>query len=359
MKRSPGLATGASCSPTEPADAPSMRRGEGRPEAGGMKAPGAGARRARMGVLPAALAFALVCAPPAAAQTAVPGTAAGPPAFATEAFVRGLEARIEELERRLGASALLDLVARVDRLAKEIQVLRDRTEIDAHTLDGLRNRQQDLYAELDRLAQRVAPPVPEMAEARAGASDPPAGTGAGSATAGVAAAAPGPGERGEAGDRRAAAPEREPPGAAGSGDEASGAASEPEGEPAPDPVEEQERYRIAFDLLSEGRFEDAATAFAEFLAAFPASRRRDDARFWTGECLYALRRFEPALDEFRRLVEDHPDSSRVPGAKLKIGFILHELGRSEEAAKELRALVEAAPDTSEAKLARDRLERLR
>ena len=359
MKRSPGLATGVSCSPTEPADAPSLRRGEGRPEAGGMKAPGAGARRVRTGLLPAALAFALACASPAAAQTAVSGPAVGPPAFATEAFVRGLEARIEELERRLGASALLDLVARVDRLAKEIQVLRDRTEIDAHTLDGLRDRQQDLYAELDRLAQRVALPVPEMAEAQAGASDPPAetdtGTGAGSATG--AAAAPGPRERRESG--AAAAPEREPPGAAGSGDEDPGTAPEPEGEPAPDPVEEQERYRIAFDLLSEGRFEDAATAFAGFLDAFPASRRRDDARFWTGECLYALRRFEPALDEFRRLVEDHPDSSRVPGARLKIGFILHELGRSEEAAEELRALVEAAPDTSEAKLARDRLERLR
>lgn len=321
-----------------------------------MKAPGAGTRLAGTGRLPAALAFALVCASPAAAQTAVPGTAAGPPAFATEAFVRGLEARIEELERRLGASALLDLVARVDRLAKEIQVLRDRTEIDAHTLDGLRNRQQDLYAELDRLAQRVAAPVPETAEAEAGASDPPAGTGAGSPTA-AAVAAPGPGAREESG--APAAPDREPPGAAEPGDEASGTAPESEGEPAVDPVEEQDRYQRAFDLLSEGRFEDAATAFAGFLDAFPASRRRDDARFWTGECLYALGRFEPALIEFRKLVEDHPDSSRIPGARLKIGFILHELGRPEEAAEALRALVEAAPDTSEAKLARDRLERLR
>ena len=58
------------------------------------------------------------------------------------------------------------------------------------------------------------------------------------------------------------------------------------------------------------------------------------------------------------LVEEHPDSSRIPGARLKIGFILHELGRTGEATEELKALVESAPDTSEAKLARDRLERL-
>ena len=320
-----------------------------------MKAPGAGAVSA--GLLPGALALALVSASPAGAQTgARTGAPAGggpPAAVVGESSVRALEARIEELERRLGASALLDLVARVDRLAKEIQVLRDRTEIDAHTIEGLRSRQQDLYAELDRLAQRIAGPASEAAGGRPGTAGPP-DDGSGSAAVG----SPGPREPGEAGESAAAAPEREPPAAAGSGDEASGTAPEPAGETATDPVEEQDRYQLAFDLLSEGRFESAATAFTEFLDAFPASRYRDNARFWKGECLYALRRFEPALGEFRRLVEDHPDSSRVPSAKLKIGFILHEIGRPGEAAEELRALVESAPGTSEAKLARDRLERL-
>ena len=321
-----------------------------------MMAPGTGNRPGRTDLLPAALALALalVCASPAGAQTrtAAPAAPGGQPAIAAETSVRVLEARIEELERRLGASALLDLVARVDRLAKEIQVLRDLAEVDARALEGLRTRQQDLYAELDRLAQRVAQPAPEVAGARpeaAGASGPPAEPGAGS---------PGQQGPGEAGENGAATPEREPSGAGESGGEVSGTAPEPEGEPAYDPVEEQERYQLAFDLLSEGRFERAAAAFAEFLADFPESRYRDTARFWKGECLYALRRFEPALGEFRMLVEEHPDSSRIPGARLKIGFILHELGRTGEAAEELKALVESAPDTSEAKLARDRLERL-
>ena len=319
-----------------------------------MMDPGTGNRPGRTDLLPAALALALVCASPAGAQTrtAAPAAPGGQPAVAAETSVRVLEARIEELERRLGASALLDLAARVDRLAKEIQVLRDLAEVDARALEGLRTRQQDLYAELDRLAQRVAQPAPEVAGARpeaAGASGPSAEPGAGS---------PGQQGPGEAGENGAAAPERGPPGAGESGGEVSGIAPEPEGEPTYDPVEEQERYQLAFDLLSEGRFERAAAAFAEFLADFPESRYRDTARFWKGECLYALRRFEPALGEFRMLVEEHPDSSRIPGARLKIGFILHELGRTGEAAEELKALVESAPDTSEAKLARDRLERL-
>ena len=267
---------------------------------------------------------------PAAAQTG-----AGP---ATERSVRALADRIEGLERRLGTSALIDLMTRIDRLVQETQQLRDRIEVQGHLLDDLRGRQQDLYAELDRLSRRAAVPASAPADvaerAPAAASGPRAGTGSTAAPSSP---------RDEVSSEDSTGPGR---GEAGSG------------APRYDPVEETSRYQLAFDLLSEGHFEQAAAAFADFRADFPDSRYRDDAWFWEGECLYALRRFGPALEEFQALVEHYPDSSRVPGAQLKIGFILHELGRSEEAAAVLEALVEAVPDSSEAKLARGRLERL-
>ena len=314
-----------------------------------------GARTCRpvfTGPIPAVLALLLAVAPSAGAQTTAPAAPGGASAFAAESSVRELKTRIEELERRLGSSALFDLVARVGRLEKEIKELRDRAEVDARTIEALKGRQQDLYAELDRLAHRLAQPAPEVAgapaEAGAAPSAPAPEPAAGPAAADAGAGTPGEGTA-EPGESRPAATD----------DAAAG-----DSEPAPagaspyDPVEEQAQYQLAFDLLSEGRFERAANAFTEFLDAFPESRYRDTARFWKGECLYALRRFEPALEEFRALVESHPDSPRIPGARLKIGFILHELGRTEEAAEELQALVEAAPESSEAKLARDRLERL-
>ena len=316
-----------------------------------MNSPGGGdwpSRPVIAGPIPilVALAFLVAFAPSAGAQTAASGDQ---PAFATESSVRELQTRIEELERRLGASALLELAARVDRLTKEVQELRDRTEVQARAIKALQGRQQDLYAELDRLAQRLVRPAPEVVGT-------PPDTGAAPS---VPAAEPGA-------DAAAASPEEEPgegesgeTGPAVPDDAASGDPEPASGSPSPyDPVEEQAQYQLAFDLLSEGRFERAANAFTDFLADFPESRYRDNARFWKGECLYALRRFESALEEFRSLVVNHPDSPRTPGARLKIGFILHELGRSEAAAQELRALVEAAPDSSEAKLARDRLERL-
>lgn len=301
------------------------------------------------------LALALL-ALPAAAQT---GTGQARPAAGSapvsEPSMRELAERIEGLERRLGTSALIGLVTRLDRLAREIQQLRDRIEVQGHVLDDLRDRQQDLYAELDRMSRRVAPPAPVPGDvagrAPAAESASRAGTGplpdpASLGEGGASEEEAGPASEPGGGDAEPGAPPADPPGSAG------GAAGY-------DPVEEQSRYQLAFDLLSEGYFEQAAAAFAEFRADFPDSRYRDDAWFWQGECLYALRRFGPALLEFQALADNHADSPRAPGARLKIGFILHELGRSEEAAEVLEALVEAVPDSSEAKLARDRLERLK
>ena len=294
------------------------------------------------------LVSALIAAPPAVAQNRTP---AATPSPASEGSVQDLAARVRALERHLGASALLDLVTRLDRLAKEIQQLRDHIEVQGHEIEALKGRQRDLYAELDRLSRRIA--VPQAVGSASPGRESAPGPGTGQTAAGTGSSAARESSTAEVRTGGAATDERADAATTGGSSGPSGGQASPY-----DPVEEQSRYQLAFDLLSEGSFERAAGAFAEFQAAFPDSRYRDNARFWQGECLYALRKFEPALGQFRGLVENHPDSPRVPGAKLKIGFILHELGRTAEAAEVLRVLVETAPDSSEAKLARDRLARL-
>ena len=292
------------------------------------------------------------------AQSETPADGAGQAAAAVDAAVRGLESRIVELERRLASSALLDLMSRLDRVTKEVLELRDLVEVQARSLDGLQRRQQDLYSELDRLSQRVARPAPEVAGAARDPGSAPAGAEA-AALSETAGSASSEGRETPGTDATVASTAAATTSVAESGSGSAGTpAASAETPSAYDPVEEQAQYQRAFDLLSEGRFERAAAAFSDFLVAFPKSRYRDNARFWKGECLYALRQFEPALEEFRALAEDHPESPRIPGTQLKIGFILHELGRTSEAADVLRSLVESAPESSEAKLARDRLERL-
>ena len=126
-----------------------------------------------------------------------------------------------------------------------------------------------------------------------------------------------------------------------------------------DPFAEQQAYQTAFDLLKSGRYEDAAGAFMQFIADFPAGSYADNARYWLGETYYITRRFEPALQEFERLVSMHPDSSKLTHALLKIGYAHDELGNEAEAERVLGDLIARYPQSAAAGLARKRLVSIR
>ena len=126
-----------------------------------------------------------------------------------------------------------------------------------------------------------------------------------------------------------------------------------------DPFAEQQAYQSAFDLLKSGHYEDAAAAFTQFIAEFPAGSYADNARYWLGETYYITRRFEPALQEFQRLVSTYPDSQKLTHALLKIGYVHDELGNKAEAERVLGDLIERYPQSAAAGLARNRLASIR
>jgi len=142
--------------------------------------------------------------------------------------------------------------------------------------------------------------------------------------------------------------------AGSSGTSASGSAGEPT-----DPVAEQKAYKDAFGLLKSGRYEDAATAFQDFLTAYGQGEFADNAQYWLGETFYVTRQFDLALAEFQTLVMQHPKSQKLTHAMLKIGYIHDELGQPAEARQALGQLIERFPKTTAAGLAKKRLQRLR
>ena len=125
-----------------------------------------------------------------------------------------------------------------------------------------------------------------------------------------------------------------------------------------DPVKEQAAYQRAFDLLKEGRYEQAAKGFQAFLAEYPTGHYADNAQYWLGEAYYVTRQFQPALTEFRKLKENHPASSKLTHAMLKIGYIHDEMGNVDKARKALNELVTNHPNTTAARLASERLRRM-
>jgi tol-pal system protein YbgF len=238
-----------------------------------------------------------------------------------------LDARVARLEQQLESQALVDMALRLDRLEQEVQTLRGQMEEQAHAIAELRQRQRDLYLDVDRRLLRLEREGGGQAP-QAAVTPPPA------APAPTAALPGGP---------VAAAP----------------AAVEPA--PVNTANAEQERiaYQQAFDLLRELRYEQAITAFRAFLKEYPDGRYGHIAQYWIGEANYAQRNFQQAVADYRELIKRYPKSPKLVEAMLKIGYGQYELGDKAEARRILTELARSHPDTTEAGQANAFLQKMR
>jgi tol-pal system protein YbgF len=117
-------------------------------------------------------------------------------------------------------------------------------------------------------------------------------------------------------------------------------------------------YKKAFDLMKEGKYAEAGTAFTAFLAAYPQSSMRDNAQYWLGESRYVGKDFNGALREFRTLVDKYPESGKLQDAWLKIGYCQYELKNWKDARDALKRAVDLGADTQAGKYAQERLKKM-
>jgi tol-pal system protein YbgF len=226
-----------------------------------------------------------------------------------------LEARLAKVESTLNSDSMVQLVNRIQSQQEEMRALRGEIETARNDIEGLRGQQRDRYLNLDgRLSALERGGAPSFSGAGEGAS-----TAAG-AVGGAAAGAVG--------------------GAAASGSDG-------------------ELYDASFELLKDGRYDEAARGFRQLLETWPQSSYAGNSQYWIAETLYVQRDFAKALPEFTRVVDSYPRSSKVGDALLKVGFCQYELGRWQEARVALERVVERYPESSAARLASERLDRMR
>ncbi len=226
-----------------------------------------------------------------------------------------MDDRLRKVERLADNQSLVELAGQIADIQREIREIRGDVETLRYETEGAATRQRDQYLDIDRRLQTLegtAPPV----TARAGA-------GAGSA-AGAAAVATGP---------AAAAP-------------ASGGAAE------------RASYQAAFDLLKEGRYEQARAGFEKFLAEYPGSELAGHSQYWLGETYYVTQKYDEALAAFQKAVSQYPQSRKLPDALLKVGYCRYELGQYAEARAALNTVMERFPESTAARLAGQRLDRM-
>ncbi len=238
--------------------------------------------------------------------------------------------------------AMLELFQRMDELSEEASQLRGMLEQQDHDLAGIKKRQRELYLDIDRRLREL-----EMTSSRAPAPAVP--------IAPVTTTEP-------AANTPVAAPSVSQPSTA--------AVSNTPSVPRPATIQggtnrnttpvsdERAAYQKAFDMLKEGRYKMANTAFKDFIDQYPESSYAGNSQYWLGESNYVMRQFEQAVIEFTAVLKKYPSSNKIPDAMLKLGYTYYELGRFAEARKMLEQLRKQNSNSTAARLAGKRLERM-
>ncbi|MBS1270599.1 MAG: Cell division coordinator CpoB [Gammaproteobacteria bacterium] len=258
----------------------------------------------------------------------------------------------------------------VQELWREVAVLRDAIEVQRNEIKKLRERQRQLYGDLDhRLRQseeqtsygQGQQESSDQAQNDAQGQQPAYGQQAQGASQAAQQA------YGQQGDtqgqqqtsqqsqssgqgQQQAAYDRQSPGTTqqGSNQQISVAS-----------VGEQAAYDNAFELLKQSRYNDAIIDFRSMITRFPNGALVDDAQYWIGEAYYVTRDFESAGGAFDTVVNQYPDSQRVPEALLKLGYVQYELGQMPQARQTLNQVISQYPGSRVAISAETRLSKIR
>lgn len=221
-----------------------------------------------------------------------------------------LEQRVEHLERIVQGQGLSELLLQVEQLQADVRRFQGEIEGLQHEIDSLKDKQRELYSDLDRRLQDL------------GSSD---GALLPSSTEGVS----------KDGDTEASS-----------------------AEPA-DADPDTQAYQTALGTLKKGQYKEAATAFSLFLQEYPDSSYRDNAQYWLGETYYMLHDFSAAVEAFQSLINRYPESPKIPGAMLKQGLSYYELEQWEQAKAKFHEVLTHYPDSTASHMAEEYLEKMK
>jgi len=117
-------------------------------------------------------------------------------------------------------------------------------------------------------------------------------------------------------------------------------------------------YQAAFNLLKEGRYDEAAAAFSAFLAGHRDHELASNAQYWLGEVYYVKRDYPAALSAFEGVLTGFPGARKSPDALLKAGYCHYELSHFDLARMALARVTKDYPESSAAVEAAERLKRM-
>jgi len=254
-------------------------------------------------------------------------TALSASTFAESAL--SLEQRLNRLENLLANQVLMEQSQRMEQIQQELSSLRELVESQEHELSLIKQRQRNLYQDMDRRLHDV--------EIKGGGSRP-----SNSANTNIVPMAiptltspvPPPDNQGSAVAAAVVAP----------------VAGDKNGKSA---------YTAAFNALKQGKYQQSIVAFKAFQQAYPQSVYGANAQYWLGEAYSVSRDYKTALTEFQKVISQYPESNKLEGAMLKIGFTYYEMQDWASAKTALNTVIKKFSGSTVARKANERLQRIK
>ncbi|MHB1543727.1 MAG: tol-pal system protein YbgF [Gammaproteobacteria bacterium] len=118
-------------------------------------------------------------------------------------------------------------------------------------------------------------------------------------------------------------------------------------------------YQNALNLVEAGHYHAAIAAFSAFRQTYPQSPLVANADYWEGAAKLQLQDFSGALKDSLRVLKDQPQSPKAPAALFQAGLIQLAMGEVTAGKKTLTAVERQYPDSSSARLAHEKLMKLK
>lgn len=254
-----------------------------------------------------------------------------------------LEERVARVERLLDSQTLTELTVRLESIQQEVQRLLGDMEMQIHNIGQLKQRQRELYLDIDRRLQAM--------ESGGAAKRRPVRS-----SAGTRRRTPGSGKLGSADMGGSFAPPR---GRASPGRVLPRGDIPTKATPAEGDDDERVAYQQAFSLLRQRKYQQVIKRFKEFLKRYPDGEYAHNAQYWLGEVNYVQRNFDAALVEFGQVINRYPDSPKFADAMLKIGLVQYELKNWGRARLVFDEISGRFPNTVQSQMAEKRLQRMK
>ena len=110
--------------------------------------------------------------------------------------------------------------------------------------------------------------------------------------------------------------------------------------------DEVQSYSNAYNLLKDGKIDQAVTAFKKHIQDYPTGTYTANCYYWLGEVYLLKNSLEEARQSFSMVVNNYPDHRKVADATFKLGKVYHLQGNAGKAQPLLEKVANGASTTA-------------